>query len=191
VIYTNDKSSKLIEQYEAMKTPESRMGAMQQKNEDLTKQLDDMKKMIKLAIEQLDKTLEVFKGSYKLTRPAAVSESAKRDEIFYKYVNEFKTDKIKQKAEEGYFSKVDYKAIQVEFACYVNGGDGTSCKVAEKECKKGPLPANHDPKNFGNLACTEEDAKENKNFPWASTSLDGKVEQGFLTCSCTDKKGRT
>ena len=179
--YTNDKSSHLIEKYEGLKTPESRINSMQQKNEEFAKQLEDVKKMITLNLTQLDKTLELYKSSYKSTVVESTNANMK-DSIFYKYVNNFVTTKLKQKLNEGYFSKVNYKGIQVEFTCFVKGGTEASCKkqVEEDQAKNSGEKCNWMGAVFGPSQPPKDVCDKTK----IGQVLSGPEIGGTLTCQC-------
>lgn len=129
--FNEEVTPKQIAVLEAMKTPQSRMDEMAKKGEEKNELKTKLVKMLEKSICYLDSSLTLYKGFYKDTK----SEEVIKDP-FYIYLNTFKTDKLKQKAKEGYHSKVDHKAIQKVLECYAKGvektADQNSCSALEK-----------------------------------------------------------
>lgn len=126
--FNEDASTKQIAALEAMKTPQSRMDEMARKMEEKNSQKEKLNTMITKTLCYLDSSLGIFKGLYKET-----SLTKTITDPFYVYLNTFTTDKLKQKAKEGYFSKVNYQGIQKAIECYAKGGDTNSCAALDKD----------------------------------------------------------
>lgn len=146
--YKEQYTGKQIAALEAQKTPQSRMDEMGRKMEEKNEQVQKLKTMITKNICYLDSNLNVFKTMFKETNVATNSGTAQSQtsmpvpqDPFYVYLNGFKTDKLTQKANEGYFSKINYKGIQKVTECYAKGGNATSCSAAEKEAEQEPKDA--------------------------------------------------
>ena len=136
--YSEAKGEKEVKQAEAMKTPQSRTDEMARKIEDRNELRANLKKMINQNLDFLDKSLTVFKSLYNINNPisaptSTVPKTSSPKVAFYEYINTFATDKLKRKAQEGYFSTVNFLGIQKAMECYAKGGDGTSCKDLDTE----------------------------------------------------------
>lgn len=122
--FNEDASTKQIAALEAMKTPSARMDEMARKMEEKNTQKEKLQKMITKTLCYLDSSLALFKGFFKATTTNVTDQ-------FYIYINKFTTDKLNQKAKEGFFSKVNYLGIQKAFECYAKGGNTNSCSAQE------------------------------------------------------------
>ncbi len=134
--FNEDASTKQIAALEAMKTPSSRMDEMARKMEEKNTQKEKLQKMITKTLCYLDSSLAVFKGLFKATTTTVTDK-------FYVYLNNFTTDKLSQKAKEGYFSKVNYLGIQKAMECYAKGGDTNSCSALESSAKDESVKSCH------------------------------------------------
>lgn len=146
--YKEQYTGKQIAALEAQKTPQSRMDEMGRKMDEKNEQVEKLKTMITKNICYLDSNLNVFKTMFKETSQQGNNLSSTQSQTsttfpvpqdpFYVYLNGFKTDKLTKKANEGYFSKINYKGIQNVVQCYAKGGNATSCSAAEKEAEQEP-----------------------------------------------------
>ena len=120
--FNEQVTPKQIAVLESQKTPQARMDEQGRKMEEKNELKSKLTTMITKTLCYLDKTLTAYKGFYKTAKEANPNLSP-----FYDFLNTFSTEELAKKAKEGYFSKVDHKAIQKKVECYAKGGNGTSC----------------------------------------------------------------
>lgn len=126
--YKADTTAKKITYLESLKTPQARVKLFEKEIYTRKQFTGKINQMLEKSICYLEVNLATFKVFYK----EAFQGSNKAPNLLFTFLNSFPIEKLKEKLKDGYFSRVNIKAIKREFLCSADNQPLSSCKIPEE-----------------------------------------------------------